>query len=110
MVDGHNAVPEAMLFSDAGTSESADLVQASRSIVLHLNEGQVLTLEKVDLKIPASPNTETDKRITFCISLNHLDKALELGSLALSLCKIIFVLVRCLASCTPCPLSHQPAG
>jgi len=81
MVDGHNAVPEAMLFSDAGTSESADLVQASRSIVLHLNEGQVLTLEKVDLRIPASPNTETDKRITFCISLNHLDKALKLGAL-----------------------------
>ena len=29
----------------------------------------------------ALPDTETDKRLTFCISFNHLDAALELGNL-----------------------------
>ena len=80
LIDGLTPLPEAMLFSDAGTSQSADMVQASRSIILHLNDGQVLTLEKTDTRNPkASPNTETDKRLTFCVSLKHLDAALELG-------------------------------
>ena len=82
MIDGHDVLPEAQLFSDAGTSENADLVQASRSIILHLKEDQVLTLRKMDTThSTASPDTETDKRLTFCISLNHLDAALDLGNL-----------------------------
>ena len=82
MIDDQDVLPEAQLFSDAGTSENADLVQASRSIILHLKEDQVLTLKKMDTThSTASPDTETDKSLTFCISLNHLDAALELGNL-----------------------------
>ena len=82
MIDDQDVLPEAQLFSDAGTSENADLVQASRSIILHLKEDQELTLKKmVTTHSTASPDTETDKRLTFCISLNHLDAALELGNL-----------------------------
>lgn len=88
MIDGQDVLPEAQLFSDAGTSENADLVQASRSIILHLKEDQVLTLRKMDTThSTASPDTETDKRLTFCISLNHLDAALELGALPTNLTK-----------------------
>jgi len=83
LIDGQDVLPEAVLFSDAGTSENADLVQASRSIILHLKEDQELTLKKMVTTHPtASPDTETDKRLTFCISLNHLDAALELGALS----------------------------
>jgi len=86
MIDGQDVLPEAQLFSDAGTSENADLVQASRSIILHLKEDQVLTLRKMDTThSTASPDTETDKRLTFCISLNHLDAALEFGALPTNL-------------------------
>ena len=76
LVDGHAQHPETVLYSDAGTSENADMVQASRSIVLHLKEGQTLSLEKMDLTSSASPDSQTDKRLTFCVSLKHLDRAL----------------------------------
>ena len=90
MIDGQDVLPEAVLFSDAGTSENADLVQASRSIILHLKEDQELTLKKMVTTHPtASPDTETDKRLTFCISLNHLDAALELGNLSIFLVRSI---------------------
>ena len=68
---------EALLASDNGASANADMVQASRSIVVHLLEGQVVKLVKSwDRHSPIS----SDYYITFCVSMKHLDSALSLGT------------------------------
>ena len=51
---GDRQLNEALLASDNRASENADLVQASRSISLHLTEGQVVKLVK-------SPHQTTPK-------------------------------------------------
>ena len=71
------------MYSDAGTDESADLIQASRSLIMHLEEGDVLSLRKANTIHRLSPNPGSDQRITFCISLRHLDAAIERGILHL---------------------------
>jgi len=71
---GDRVLDEALLASDNGASENADIVQASRSIVVHLLEGQVVKLVK-SWDRPIS----SDYYITFCVSMKHLDSALSLG-------------------------------
>ena len=70
---------EALLASDNGASENADLVQASRSISLHLTEGQVVKLVKSDTRDQHAPHASSDFYLTFCVSMKHLDAALYLG-------------------------------
>merc|ERR1712186_89701 len=69
---------EALLASDNGASANADMVQASRSIVVHLLEGQVVKLVKVDSRTLNAPHPSSDYFITFCVSMKHLDSALYL--------------------------------
>ena len=76
---GDRQLNEALLASDNGASENADLVQASRSISLHLTEGQVVKLVKDNTKNTHAPSASTDHMITFCVSMEHLDSALSLG-------------------------------
>merc|ERR1712110_433099 len=71
---GDRVLDEALLASDNGASENADIVQASRSIVVHLLEGQVVKLVK-SWDRPIS----SDFYITFCVSMKHLDSALSLS-------------------------------
>jgi hypothetical protein len=61
----------------------------SRSIILHLKAGDKLTLEKRDFSgytdySRVAPETATDKEITFCVSMKHLDEALTLGMASFS--------------------------
>jgi len=70
---------EALLASDNGASANADMVQASRSIVVHLLEGQVVKLVKVDSRTLNAPHPSSDYFITFCVSMKHLDSALYLS-------------------------------
>merc|ERR1712110_931407 len=73
---GDRVLDEALLASDNGASDNADIVQASRSIVVHLLEGQVVKLVKSwDRHSPIS----SDYYITFCVSMKHLDSALSLS-------------------------------
>merc|ERR1712186_23911 len=73
---GDRVLDEALLASDNGASENADIVQASRSIVVHLLEGQEVKLVKTwNGHSPIS----SDYYITFCVSMKHLDSALNLG-------------------------------
>ena len=76
---GNRPLNEALLASDSGATENADLVQASRTISLHLIEGQVVMLQKSDTRDPHAPHAPSDFHITFCVSLKHLDTALYLG-------------------------------
>ena len=76
---GERSLGEALLASDNGASENSDLVQASRSIVVHLLEGQVVKLQKEDTRDRHAPDASSDFFITFCVSMNHLDAALTLG-------------------------------
>jgi len=69
---------EALLASDNGASENADLVQASRSISMHLTEGQVVKLVKSDTRDEHAPHASSDFFLTFCVSMKHLDAALTL--------------------------------
>ena len=78
MLNGHS-IEDASLYSDAGTDESADLIQASRSLIMHLEDGDVLSMRKANTIHRLSPNPGADKRITFCISLRHLDAAMDQG-------------------------------
>ena len=71
---------EALLASDNGASENADLVQASRSISMHLTEGQVVKLVKSDTRDEHAPHASSDFFLTFCVSMKHLDAALTLGT------------------------------
>jgi len=71
---------EALLASDNGASENADLVQASRSISLHLTEGQVVKLVKSDTRDQHAPHASSDFYLTFCVSMKHLDAALYLDA------------------------------
>merc|ERR1712061_797130 len=73
---GDRVLNEALLASDNGASDNADIVQASRSIVVHLLEGQKVKLVKSwDRHSPIS----SDYYITFCVSMKHLDLALYLS-------------------------------
>merc|ERR1712061_81842 len=73
---GDRVLNEALLASDNGASDNADIVQASRSIVVHLLEGQKVKLVKSwDRHSPIS----SDYYITFCVSMKHLDSALYLS-------------------------------
>ena len=82
------------MYSDAGTDESADLIQASRSLVMHLEDGDVLSLRKANTIHRRSPNPGADKFITFCISLRHLDAAMAQGIVHLLLMLTLFCEVR----------------
>jgi len=77
---GNRPLKEAILASDNGASENADIVQASRTISLHLTEGQVVLLEKSDSRDSHAPHASSDFYITFCVSLKHLDKAFYLDA------------------------------
>merc|ERR1712018_107393 len=77
---GNRPLNEALLASDSGASENADLVQASRTISLHLTEGQVVMLQKSDTRDQHAPHASSDFHITFCVSLKHLDTALYLDA------------------------------
>lgn len=84
--DNDNDNMETVLYSDAGASESADMVQASRSIVLHLKEGDRLKLKKIHKKqfvnpsqLPVTSTEAVDRFLTLCISLKHLDSSLNLN-------------------------------
>ena len=77
---GDRVLDEALLASDNGASDNADIVQASRSIVVHLLEGQVVKLVKVDSRTLNAPHPSSDYFITFCVSMKHLDSALSLGT------------------------------
>ena len=77
---GERSLGEALLASDNGASENSDLVQASRSIVVHLLEGQVVKLVKVDSRTLNAPHPSSDYFITFCVSMKHLDSALYLST------------------------------
>ena len=55
-------------------------VQASRSIVWHLQEGESLSLKKKDTRNLLSPDAALDHRITFCVTLLNLDQSLSLGN------------------------------
>merc|ERR1712062_86715 len=73
---GDRVLDEALLASDNGASDNADIVQASRSIVVHLLEGQKVKLVKSwDRHSPIS----SDYYITFCVSMKHLDSVLNLS-------------------------------
>jgi len=75
---GHRRLEEALLASDSGASDNADLVQASRSISVHLLEGQVVKLVKDNTMNAHAPSASTDHMLTFCVSMEHLDSALSL--------------------------------
>ena len=60
-------------------------VQASRSIVWHLKEGESLALKKMDSRHGLSPEAALDHRITFCVTLLHLDESLSQGNLTTKL-------------------------
>merc|ERR1711934_492518 len=77
---GDRQLNEALLASDNGASENADLVQASRSISLHLTEGQVVKLVKSDTRDQHAPHASSDFYLTFCVSMKHLDAALYLDA------------------------------
>merc|ERR1711983_680296 len=77
---GNRPLKEALLASDSGATENADLVQASRTISLHLTEGQVVMLQKSDTRDQHAPHASSDFHITFCVSLKHLDTALYLDA------------------------------
>ena len=55
-------------------------VQASRSIVWHMQEGESLSLKKKDTRNLLSPDAALDHRITFCVTLLTLDQSLSLGN------------------------------
>ena len=76
---GDNPLNEALLASDNGANSNADLVQASRSIVLHLKEGDTVKLVKEDTRDQHAPHASSDLFLTFCVSMKHLDAALNLG-------------------------------
>merc|ERR1712088_338571 len=75
---GDRRLDEALLASDSGASENADLIQASRTISVHLVEGQVVKLVKDNTKNTHAPSASTDHMLTFCVSMEHLDSALSL--------------------------------
>merc|ERR1712223_1859906 len=77
---GDNPLNEALLASDNGANSNADLVQASRSIVLHLKEGDTVKLVKEDTRDQHAPHASSDLFLTFCVSMKHLDAALNLDS------------------------------
>merc|ERR1712115_19317 len=77
---GDNPLNEALLASDNGANSNADLVQASRSIVLHLKEGDTVKLLKEDTRDQHAPHASSDLFLTFCVSMKHLDAALNLDS------------------------------
>merc|ERR1712109_115021 len=77
---GDNPLNEALLASDNGANSNADLVQASRSIVLHLKEGDTVKLVKEDTRDQPAPHASSDLFLTFCVSMKHLDAALNLDS------------------------------
>merc|ERR1712156_751970 len=77
---GDNPLNEALLASDNGANSNADLVQASRSIVLHLKEGDTVKLAKEDTRDQHAPHASSDLFLTFCVSMKHLDAALDLDS------------------------------
>merc|ERR1712018_242193 len=77
---GDNPLNEALLASDNGANSNADLVQASRSIVLHLKEGDTVKLVKEDTRDQHAPHASSDLFLTFCVSMKHLDAALNLYS------------------------------
>merc|ERR1712156_305899 len=77
---GDNPLNEALLASDNGANSNADLVQASRSIVLHLKEGGTVKLAKEDTRDQHAPHASSDLFLTFCVSMKHLDAALKLDS------------------------------
>merc|ERR1712107_189368 len=54
--------------------------QASRSIAIHLNEGDTVKLAKEDTRDQHAPHASSDLFITFCVSMKHLDAALNLDS------------------------------
>ena len=74
---GDNALNEALLASDNGANSNADLVQASRSIVIHLKD--TVKLVKEDTRDQHAPHASSDLFLTFCVSMKHLDAALNLG-------------------------------
>ena len=76
---GDNPLNEALLASDNGANSNADLVQASRSIVLHLKEGDTVKLVKEDTRDQHAPHASSDLFLTFCVSMKHLDAALNIG-------------------------------
>jgi len=78
LIVGDRPLNEALLASDNGASENADLVQASRSISMHLTEGQVVKLVKSDTRDEHAPHASSDFFLTFCVSMKHLDAALTL--------------------------------
>ena len=57
------------MYNNAGTGESADLLKASRSLAMHLEDGDLLSPRKANTIHRLSPNPGADKRIPFCISL-----------------------------------------
>merc|ERR1711936_729795 len=77
---GDNPLNEALLASDNGANSNADLVQASRSIVIHLKEGDTVKLVKEDTRDQHAPHASSDLFLTFCVSMKHLDAALNLDS------------------------------
>merc|ERR1712107_925961 len=77
---GDNPLNEALLASDNGANSNADLVQASRSILLHLKEGDTVKLVKEDTRDQHAPHASSDLFLTFCVSMKHLDAALNLDS------------------------------
>merc|ERR1712156_1061434 len=77
---GDNPLNEALLASDNGANSNADLVQASRSILIHLKEGDTVKLAKEDTRDQHAPHASSDLFITFCVSMKHLDEALNLDS------------------------------
>merc|ERR1712107_96943 len=79
---GDNPLNEALLASDNGANSNADLVQASRSIVLHLKEGDTVKLVKEDTRDQHAPHASSDLFLTFCVSMKHLDAALNLAPVA----------------------------
>ena len=79
LLNGHKELDVAPLYSDAGKDSEADLVQASRSIVWQLKDGESLALKKIDTRHALSPEAALDHRITFCVTLLHLDEALTQG-------------------------------
>ena len=80
LLNGHKELDVAPLYSDAGKDSEADLVQASRSIVWQLKDGESLALKKIDTRHALAPEAALDHRITFCVALLHLDQALSQAS------------------------------
>merc|ERR1712211_38783 len=80
ITNDNNPLNEALLASDNGANSNADLVQASRSIVLHLKEGDTVKLVKEDTRDQHAPHASSDLFLTFCVSMKHLDAALNLDS------------------------------